>query len=102
MNTVAILLSAFQNIGADGSSGNALSFLFDTNALGSFQDSLDLGWFGHNASGYSDPTRHYTLLVHGNVYTNGGGTVPEPSAALLMLTALAGLAWRRRQGGRAC
>jgi hypothetical protein len=99
-----LLLSAFQNIGADGSSGNTLSFLFDTNALGlgSFQDSVDLGWFGHNASGYSDPTRHYTLLVHGNVYTNGGGTVPEPSAALLMLTALAGLAWRRRQGGRAC
>ena len=99
-----LLLSAFQNIGADGSSGNALSFLFDTNALGlgSFQDSVDLGWFGHNASGYLDPTRHYTLLVHGNVYTNGGGTVPEPSAALLMLTALAGLAWRRRQGGRAC
>ena len=99
-----LLLSSFQNIGADASSGNALSFLFDTNSLGlgTFQDSIDLGWFGHNASGYFDPTRHYTLLVRGNVYTNGGGTVPEPSAALLVLTALAGLALRRRRTGRAC
>ncbi|MBK9956570.1 MAG: choice-of-anchor D domain-containing protein [Rhodocyclaceae bacterium] len=98
-----LLLSSFQNIGADGSGGNALSFLFDTNSLGlgTFQDSIDLGWFGHNASGYVDPTRHYTLLVRGNVYTNGG-TVPEPSAALLVLTALAGLALRRRRSGRAC
>lgn len=35
------------------------------------------------------------------MYTNGG-TVPEPSAALLVLTALAGLALRRRRSGRAC
>ena len=95
----SLLLAAFNNIGADLSSGNALSFLFDSNALGigSFQDEVELSWFGHNQSGYRDANNAlYTLLVRGNVVANGGGTVPEPPAVLLVLTALAGLMLRGR------
>lgn len=91
-----LLSGAFQDVVADGSSGDLLSFLFNTNTLGSFQDSINLTWAGHNASGYRDQDNLYTLLVRGIVIDNNA-QVPEPSSLLLMAIAIAGLGATRRK-----
>ena len=46
-----LLLAGFSGIAAGGSSGDALSFMFNSTAIGSFQDEASLSWFGNNASG---------------------------------------------------
>ena len=90
-----LLLTAFSDVVAGGNSGNALSFLFNSAALGAFQDVVTLSWFGHNGSGYQDQAQLYTLLVQGNVIQSNG-TVPEPGTLLLLALALAGLLLQRR------
>ena len=91
-----LLNGAFQDVVADGSSGDLLSFLFNTANLGLFTDQIALTWFGHNASGYQDQNSIYTLLVRGNVI-EANGNVPEPSSLLLMIIALAGFGATRRR-----
>ena len=91
-----LLSGAFQDVVADGSSGDLLSFLFNTANLGLFTDQIALTWFGHNASGYQDQNSIYTLLVRGNVI-EANGNVPEPSSLLLMIIALAGFGASRRR-----
>ncbi|MBK9571448.1 MAG: choice-of-anchor D domain-containing protein [Rhodoferax sp.] len=91
-----LLRAGFSGVAAGGTSGDALSFLFDSTALGSFQDAVSLSWFGNNASGYQDQSRLYTLLVRGNVVQQGN-TVPEPGTLALLLIAAVGAALARRR-----
>ena len=78
---------------------NLLQFLFTRSAtLGSFTDTINLTWSGHNASGFQGSDNLYTLSVTGNVTATAA--VPEPSTHTLTPTlGLAGLlaVARRRQ-----
>jgi hypothetical protein len=91
-----LLMAGFSGIAAGGTSGDALSFLFDSTTLGSFQDEVSLSWFGSNASGYQDQSKLYSLLVRGNVVQQGN-TVPEPGTLALLLIAALGAAVARRR-----
>ena len=91
-----LLLAGFSGIAAGGSSGDALSFMFDSTSIGSFQDEASMSWFGNNASGFQDQSRLYTLLVRGNVIQQGN-TVPEPGTLALLLVAAVGAALARRR-----
>jgi hypothetical protein len=92
-----LLNGAFADVAAGGSSANLLQFLFNTATLGSFTDTINLTWFGHNASGFQGSDNLYTLSVTGNVTATAA--VPEPSTYLMLIIGLTGLlaVARRRQ-----
>ncbi|MBL0150492.1 MAG: choice-of-anchor D domain-containing protein [Ideonella sp.] len=89
--------SGFHDLQAGHSSGD-LTIGFNTLAVGTYEDDIDLNWFGHNANWTQDGLTHYTLRILGTVY-DGTGTVPEPGNLVLVLTALglAAAATRRRR-----
>jgi hypothetical protein len=92
-----LLNGAFSDVAAGASSANLLQLLFNTGVLGSFTDTINLTWSGHNASGFQGSDNLYTLSVTGNVTATAA--VPEPSTYLMLIIGLAGLfaVARRRQ-----
>ena len=90
----SLLASNFANIAAGGSSGNLLSFLFNTSTLGTFDDLINLTWFGTNNSGFVGTNTQYTLRVTGTVFEQNGN-VPIPGSLLLIVIGLAGMGFSR-------
>ncbi|MBC8087593.1 MAG: choice-of-anchor D domain-containing protein, partial [Phycisphaerae bacterium] len=95
--------SQFMGLGAGSVFGN-LGVLFNTSSIGFFSQTVSLGWFGSNASGYIGSTSNLQLTVTGNVtsiVTPPVTAVPEPSTFVLMIGGLAFVAYaRKRRGSR--
>ena len=85
----------FFNLVAGGQTG-PLGLVFDTSALGSFNDTIILHGWGHNTSGYRGAIDDISFVVRGTVIEQGT-SVPEPATWLLVLAGLGSLLVIRRR-----
>jgi hypothetical protein len=93
---------AFSNLTAGADTAD-MGVSFFASLLGAFQQQIVLNGFSVNASDPLGIAEVSNLFVRANVVADGGGggNVPEPStAALLLVAGLAGLATRRRRSPR--
>jgi len=89
----------FTGVGTGAMFGN-LGVMLNTASVGLFSQTVSLGWFGTNASGYVGNTNNLLLTVTGNVttvVTPPVTAVPEPSTFVLMVGGLAFVAWARKR-----